>query len=269
MAGVLRPQPGIRARSVRTVPTEPGVRRSRDPGAVRDLDASKRGIARARGGVAASEDRRRREPRRVHPALRAPGGQARSSRRTSSGRPVAALGNTRRHGSGSACAAGEPRIRRAGRSRQDGVRRHRGAASDLLFDVRVRLLARVRARGARVAAAGGRSRAFPRARRSDQPGSPARSAVAGRGVRAFPAAYLPWQDPLLDRGARHARPGVGRGDRRGGRVGDPAHPDRHGAPRPLERDGARPQQAVRADPRGVQGAGLAHTSGRTWRGRAT
>ena len=164
MAGVLRPQPGIRARSVRTVPTEPGVRRSRDPGAVRDLDASKRGIARARGGVAASEDRRRREPRRVHPALRAPGGQARSSRRTSSGRPVAALGNTRRHGSGSACAAGEPRIRRAGRSRQDGVRRHRGAASDLLFDVRVRLLARVRAGGARVAAAGGRSRAFPRAR---------------------------------------------------------------------------------------------------------
>ena len=63
MAGVLRPQPGIRARSVRTVPTEPGVGRSRDAGAVRYLDASKRRVARACGGVAASEDRRRREPR--------------------------------------------------------------------------------------------------------------------------------------------------------------------------------------------------------------
>ena len=29
------------------------------------------------------------------------------------------------------------------------------------------------------------------------------------------------------------------------------------------------QQAVRADPRGVQGPGLAHASVRTWRGRAT
>ena len=34
------------------------------------------------------------------------------------------------------------------------------------------------------------------------------------------------------------------------------HPDRHGAPRPAERDGARAEQAVRADPGGVQGAGL-------------
>ena len=33
--------------------------------------------------------------------------------------------------------------------------------------------------------------------------------------------------------------------------------DRHGAPRPLERDGARAQQAVRADSRRVQGSGLA------------
>ena len=51
--------------------------------------------------------------------------------------------------------------------------------------------------------------------------------------------------------------------------GHPAHPDRHGAPRPPERDGARAEQAVRADPRGVQGAGRRAPSARTWPGRAT
>ncbi len=39
-------------------------------------------------------------------------------------------------------------------------------------------------------------------------------------------------------------------------AGDQEHPDRHGASRPAERDGARAEQAVRADPRRVQGSGL-------------
>ena len=39
-------------------------------------------------------------------------------------------------------------------------------------------------------------------------------------------------------------------------AGHPAHPDRHGAPRPAERAGARAEQAVRADPRRVQGSGV-------------
>ena len=40
---------------------------------------------------------------------------------------------------------------------------------------------------------------------------------AGRGVRALSAPHVPRQDALLDRGARHARAGPRRGDRRGGR----------------------------------------------------
>ena len=52
-------------------------------------------------------------------------------------------------------------------------------------------------------------------------------------------------------------------------AGIASDPDRHGASRPVERDGARAQQAVRADPRRVQGSGLVATSARTWRGPAT
>ncbi len=113
-----------------------------------------------------------------------------------------------------------------------------------------------------MAAPGSGSGTLPRAGRSDQSDCPARPPVAGRSVRAVPAADVSRQDALLDRRARHARPGAGRGHRRGGGVGHPAHPDRHGAPRPAERDGARPQQALRADPGGVQGARRAHVPGR-------
>ena len=53
-------------------------------------------------------------------------------------------------------------------------------------------------------------------------------------------------------------------------AGHRPHAHRHGAPRPPQRDGARAVQAVRADPRRVQGSGLvAHASARTWRGPAT
>ena len=126
-----------------------------------------------------------------------------------------------------------------------------------LLDDRLRLRARVRARGARVAAAGGRAGTVPRAGRSDRSRRAARPAVAGRGVRALPPPHVPGQDALLDRRARHARADPRRGDRRGGRGRHPADPDRHGAPRPPERDGARAEQAVRADPRRVQGSRLA------------
>ena len=57
------------------------------------------------------------------------------------------------------------------------------------------------------------------------------------------------------------------GDVGGGR--HPAHPARDGAPRPPQRDGARAEQAVRADPRRVQGPGLGQASAKTWRGPAT
>ena len=47
-----------------------------------------------------------------------------------------------------------------------------------------------------------------------------------------------------------------RGDRRRGGSGHPLDPARHGASRPAERHGARAEQAVRADSRGVQGSAL-------------
>ena len=53
-------------------------------------------------------------------------------------------------------------------------------------------------------------------------------------------------------------------------AGHAQHPDRDGAPRAPERDGARAEQAVRADPRRVQGPGLvAQRSAKTWPGPAT
>ena len=143
----------------------------------------------------------------------------------------------------------------------DGVttalRRDRGAPPHLLFDDRLRLRARVRARRARMAAAGGGAGTVPRAGRSDRSCRAARPAVSGRGVRAFSAADVPWQDALLDRRARHARARPRRGDRRVRRGRHRANPDRHGAPRPAERHGARAEQAVRADSGRVQGSRLA------------
>ena len=217
MAGVLRPQPGIRARSVRTVPTEPGVGRSRDPGAVRDLDASKRGIARACGGVAAPEDRRRREPRGVHPALRASRGPARSARRHAL--PAIRRCSPETHGVTDEDLRALPasaRLRRRWPIRGT-------TAYDAIEALRRRLLLDDRATTTRTcscpterdwlrqAAEGG---PLPRAGRSDQPGRAARPADAGRGVRAVPAPHLPRQDALLDRRARHARADPRRGDRR-------------------------------------------------------
>ena len=87
-------------------------------------------------------------------------------------------------------------------------------APRLLLDHRLRLRARVRARGARLAAAGGRGRPLPRAGGSDRSGRAARSADPGRGVRALPAPHVPGQDAVLDRRARHARADPRRGDRR-------------------------------------------------------
>ena len=77
---------------------------------------------------------------------------------------------------------------------------------------------------------------------------------AGRGVRALPAPHVPRQDAVLGRRARHARarcstrssaapPAPARGTRA-----------RHGAPRPPQRAGAHAAEAVRADPRRVQGS---------------
>ena len=108
----------------------------------------------------------------------------------------------------------------------DGVRRDRDAPPHLLFDDRLRLRARVRARRARLATPGGRARPVPRAGRSDRSRQAARPAVAGRGVRALSAPDVPGQDALLDRGARHARADPRRGDRRVGRGRHPPDPDR-------------------------------------------
>ena len=73
------------------------------------------------------------------------------------------------------------------RGRHVHVRRGRGAPPHLLLDHRLRLRARVRARGAALAAPRGGVRPVPRAGRSDRSAGAARSADAGRGVRAVPA----------------------------------------------------------------------------------
>ena len=143
------------------------------------------------------------------------------------------------------------------RSRPDGFRRHRRLEAPLLRNLGLRHLARVRAGRARLAAAGRRGRPLPRPGGSDSSRKAAGPPVPGRGVRALPAAHLSGQNTVLDRRPGHARPGAGRGDRRSRRVGHPQHPDRDGASRPAERDGARAEQAVRADPGRVQGAGVA------------
>ena len=172
------------------------------------------------------------------------------------GDPSLLPGDPRPHRRRSALAARQPDLVAALRGRHVHVRGGRGAPPHLLLDDRLRLRARVRARGAALAAPRGGVRALPRAGRSDRSGRAARSADAGRGVRAVPAPHLPGQDALLDRRPRHARADPRRGHRRGGGGRHRQHPDRHGAPRPAERDGARAEQAVRADPRRVQGSGL-------------
>ena len=174
-------------------------------------------------------------------------------------RSVARARDARRDRGGSAAAALEPGGGRARRSGRDGVRRDRAAPAGLQLDDGLRLRAHLRARGARVAAAGGRVRALRVAHRPDRPAGAARAADRGGDVRAVPAAHVPGQDALLDRGARHAGAAPRRGHRRGGRGGHQAGRDRHGAPRAPQRDGARAAQALRRDPHRVQGPGaLAH-----------
>ena len=184
----------------------------------------------ARGGAGwrghchpARQSCRRGQPGAVDPALRASRRAARSARlaaaaaiRRSCPRRTASPRTT----SG---AAGEPDRRR--RSTAQASTMHdagRRVPPHLLLDDRLRLRARVRARGARVAAPGRRGRTLPRAGRSDRSGRAARPADAGRGVRALPAPHVSRQDALLDRRARHARADPRRGDRRGGRGRHPA-----------------------------------------------
>ena len=109
-----------------------------------------------------------------------------------------------------------------------------------------------------MAAAGVGAGTLPRTGRPDRSRCAARPAVASGGFRAFSPAHVSGQDALLDRGARHARARARRSDCRVRRGRHPADSDRHGAPRPAERDGARAEQAVRADPGRVQGSRLAH-----------
>ena len=209
-------------------------------------------------GLALREDRRRRQPGPVDPAVRAPGGPARSARQpadrairrccpkpTASRRPScdglpASLVS-------SPLVRGAPRTcsRSSRRSAASTARRPATTSSHVFVPEERRL-----------AAPGGRVRPLPRAGRSDRSGRAARSADAGRGVRALPPAHVSRQDALLDRGARHARADPRRGDWRRGRSRHAQHPHRHGAPRAPQRHGARAREAVRADARRVQGSGL-------------
>ena len=114
-------------------------------------------------------------------------------------------------------------------------------------------LARVRARGARLAAALRRIGPLPAPDGSGELGGPARPHHAGRGVRAVPAEDLPGQDAVLDRRARHDGADPRRDHDGGVRSRHPPRDARHGAPRPAERAGPHAQQAVQPDPRRVQG----------------
>ena len=87
----------------------------------------------------------------------------------------------------------------------------------------------------------------------------ARSHHAGRGLRAVPAPHVPRQDALLDRRRGHAGADPRRDHRRRRQPGRAPHDHRHGASRPPERPRAHPREAVRADPRRVQGSGRART----------
>src|SRR3989442_163393 len=70
---------------------------------------------------------------------------------------------------------------------------------------RLRLRARVRPRGARLAAACRGVRALPPAHGIDRWRRAARPAHAGRGIRAIPASDVSRKDAFLARRARHAR----------------------------------------------------------------
>ena len=238
------------------------------------VDASGRRRARAAvEGSAAAEDRRRGQPRAVDPPLRPPRGAARPAGQPARSAIPSLLPAT--HG------VTEHDLRRLPASldrlsavrgrvvdaRGDRARLRRIYCSTTGYDYSRTSSCRRNATGCGRRLKSGR---FPRARRSDRPDGAARSADPGRGVRAVPAPHVSRQDALLDRRARHARADPRRGDRRSGRSRHPQHPHRHGPSRAPERHGARPEQAVRADSRGVQGSGVVGAdSGKTWRGPAT
>ena len=261
MAGVLRPQPGYVLElfeRYRQNPARSTTRRGRFSRTGRRRPT--RMPRRAGGfGTPAAEDRRRGEPGAVDPALRPPRRAARSARRASpsairrcSPRPTASPTTTCAR-----CRRAWPR--RCWRECRDGARAssRRCAASTV----------RPPATTTRTCSCRRSASGCARRRRPDGSARPADpidpTALLDRltqveVVRALPASHVPRQDALLDRRARHAGAGARRGDRRSGRSRHRQHPDRHGAPRPPERDGARAQQAVRADPGGVQGSGVAH-----------
>ncbi len=222
--------------------------------------------ARACGGVAASEDRRRREPRRVDPALRASRGPARSARRHA--RPATRRCSPKRTAS---------RIRISARCRRASCPARWSIPARRRYDA-IEALRRIYCStsgydyahvfvpdGARVAAAGGRSRAVSArrpirsTRRPCSIGSSQVEAFERFLQRTFPGKTrfsiegLDMLVPVLDEvigeaaeaGIRHIL--IGMAHR--GRLNVLAHVL---------------QQAVRADPRGVQGAGRRAPSARTW-----
>ena len=187
------------------------------------------------------------------------------------GDPGAAAGDARRHRRRSARAAGDARhARRSAKTPRNMLEVVEALPADLLLDDRLRLRAHLRARksgtgcGRRVEAGRFRAPADP-----IDPGRAARSADAGRGVRTFLHRTFPGKTRFSIEGLDMLVPILDEV------IGDAAesgirHVHRHGAPRAAERDGARAGQAVRADPRRVQGSGLAaRRSRRTWRGPAT
>ena len=204
--------------------------------------------------------RRRGQSRGIAAEIRASEGPGRSARQASL-RPLrrsdARTRGARRDAGRSPAAAGEPDRRADRGARGQRARSDRGAEQGLLLHHRLRLRAHLRGRRARVAALRGGVGPVPAAGRSAGQPRAARSAVAGGSVRAVPAPHVPGQDALLGRRPRHADSGSRRDRREGGVGWHLARVDRHGASRPAQRARARAAEAVRADPRRVQGSGAA------------
>ena len=207
---------------------------------------------RVAGGAA--RHRRHRQPRGVDPPLRPSGGQARSAGFGADWRLDAAAEDARHHRRRLEAPASLARRRSAGREFIERLRGDREAAARLLLHHRIRHRPSLRARGARVDARGRRVGALPAADGPREQRSAARPPHPGGSVRALPAANLHWQDALLDRRPRHADPRPRRGHGRGGGHRHAPSDARHGAPRPAQRAGAHPAEAVCADPGRIQGS---------------
>ena len=193
------------------------------------------------------------QPRPVHPALRAPGGPPRPARIDAAWRSLARAGDPRCDRRGPPGAAADAHFVAARRRRLQHAGRRQPVPGGLLLDLRSRLRTRVRARRAGMAAQCRRKGTVSRAGRSDRTARPARAPDAGRSLRALPAPCLPGQDPFLDRRAGHDGPDPRRDHRRRRRSRCELDVHRHGPPGPSEHHGARPEQALRAHPRRVQG----------------